>query len=169
MLDMRRVFAFVMVVLLSLPGSSLFAASAAGLSAQSAGAVAGTASNTSGRTMANTAVRVRNLANGQIASTTTTDAVGQFSFSALPAGEYTVEVVNAAGEIIGTSSMISLAAGASVAGVTVTSSVAAASLVAGGAGSFLASTAGIVTLAAAGAAVAAVTVKANQSTASPSR
>ena len=119
--------------------------------------------------MAKTSVRLRNLANGQIAGTTTTNALGQFSFAALPQGDYMIEVLNAAGEIVGTSATISLAAGAVVSGVTVAASAVAAAAAAGAGASFFGTTTGLVTIAAAGAAVAAVTVAANQTTASPSK
>jgi hypothetical protein len=80
-----------------------------------------------GTTEENVFVQLRNASN-QLVSRTTSDAAGSFSFSGLDAGSYVVEIVNAAGEVIGVSSPISIAAGSTVA-VTVT---AAAGSVAGG-------------------------------------
>src|ERR1043166_7270587 len=93
---------------------------AAAAQAPATAALAGTASNTGGQTLVNAAVQLRNLATGQIAGTTTSNAVGQFSFIGLNPGNYAVEVVNAAGQIVGTSASVSVAAGAAVTGVSVT-------------------------------------------------
>ena len=164
MFVMRRVLSFVMVMCLSVPFSTMIAAAAPPPLAQAAGSISGTASSANGQTMGNAAVRLRNLADGQIAGTTTTNAAGGFSFNALPAGNYSIEVLNAAGEIVGTSAT-SLGAGATVAGVTVTSTL---TTVAATTGSFFASTAGLIAIAGAGAGLAAVTVATNRSTASPS-
>jgi hypothetical protein len=133
-----------------------------------AASIAGTAQSAGGQTVANVVVQLRDLVTGQLAGTTTSSATGSFSFGGLAAGNYSVEVVNVAGEIVGASAAIPVAAGAAVTGVTVTASAAAA-LVAGGAaaagvaaaagGSAAAagiSTAVIVTTAAAGAGIAAV-------------
>ena len=79
-----------------------------------------------GQTAANVAVQLRNLATGQLAGTTTTSVTGSFGFAGLAAGNYSVEIVNAAGQIIGTSAAIPVTAGAVVTGVTVTGSAAAA-------------------------------------------
>src|SRR5437773_4216584 len=77
-------------------------AAAAG-QAQAAASLTGTASSTSGQTLVNAAVQLRNIASGQLAGTTTSNAVGQFSFIGLNPGTYAVEVVNAAGTVVGTS------------------------------------------------------------------
>jgi len=128
------------------------------------GQISGTAHNHAGQTLANTTVRVRSIANGQIVGTTTSNASGAFSFTGLPAGQYVVEVVNASGAVVGSSSTITLATGAMVAsGVSITT----AALVAGG--SFFGSTLGILTLAGIGGGIAGITVAATRGTASPSR
>ena len=155
---MRRVLVCALVAALLIPASSAFAAAA--------GQAAGTAS-ISGKGLANNTVRLRDVQTGQLTGSTTANASGQFSFTGLNAGNYLIEVVNAAGDVIGTSAPIAVAAGAAVTGVGI--SAAAAAAVLGGTGSFFASTLGIVTLAAAGAAVTGVTVAANRSTASASR
>jgi hypothetical protein len=149
--------------------SSVFAAPAA--RAQAEGSLSGTASSPAGKPLTNHTVQLRNTATGKLAGTTTSNGVGQFSFAGLNPGSFAVEVLNAAGEIVGTSASISVAAGAVVTGVAVSASAAAATAGAAAAavagGSFFASTAGIITVIAAGAAVAGVTVAAT--TASPSK
>ena len=163
--DMRRVLVVALALSLVLPASAAFAAGAA--QAPGTASIAGSAQS-AGRAVANATVRLRDVANGQLAGTTTANAAGQFSFVGLNAGNYVVEVVNAAGEVIGTSSAITLAAGAAATGVGVSAAGAvASSLLAGG--SFFGSTLGIVTIAAVGAAVTGVTVAAGRSQASPSK
>jgi hypothetical protein len=129
------------------------------------GSLAGTATSTAGKTIANTTVRLRDVTTGQLVSTSTSNSAGQFAFAGLDAGSYTVEVVNAAGQIIGTSSAITVGAGAAVTGVVVSAALTTA--VAAGAG--ISSTAVILGVAAAGATVAGVTVAATRSTASGSK
>ena len=125
--------------------------------------------------VAKATVRLRNLTTGDLSGNSVSSAAGEFSFSGLPAGSYVVEVVNAAGEIVGASAPIAVAAGAQVTGVVVAASAAAAAGVGGAAtagvasAGFFTSTAGIVALAAAGAAVAGVTVAASSKTASSSK
>ena len=161
---MRRVTAVVLSAALLLNAAPLFAAPQG-----QGGTLNGTAQNAQGQNLANYTVRVRNLATGQISGTTISGATGQFSFVGLNPGQYVVEIVNQAGTIIGTSSAVSVAAGATVS-ITVgaTAAAAAAAAAAGGTG-FLASTAGIITVAAVGAGVAGVVIAANKGTASPSR
>lgn len=165
---MRRVLPLVMVVSMAAVAPSAFAAPAA--RAQSEASLSGTASNPAGKPLANHTVQLRNTATGKLAGTTSSNSAGQFSFAGLNPGSYAVEVLNAAGEIVGTSASISVTAGAVVTGVAVSASAAAATagaLAAAGGGSFFASTAGIITVIAAGAAVAGVTVAA--ATSSPSK
>jgi hypothetical protein len=164
---MRRLLSLVLsaAVLAPMP---LVAAAGQGATGQ----VAGTASNSSGQTMANTVVRLRNIGTNQLAGSTTSNAAGQFSFASLNPGNYVIEVVNSAGQVIGTSSTISLTAGAmAVTGVAVTASAgaAAAAGAAAGAGSFFGTTAGLVTLGAVGAGAAVTGVVVHNSNASPSR
>ena len=153
---MRCFLAAAVIAAMMLQISPLFAAAQAGAS------ISGAARTSSGRLVANTTVRVRNLMTNQIAGMTTSNAAGQFSFAGLMPGTYAVEVMNAAGEIIGTSSAVTVAAGAAITGVTVTAAVASSTAAATGL-----STAAIVAIVAGGAAVA--TVIAVKSTASPSQ
>src|SRR5437867_288210 len=72
--------------------------------------IAGTARSTAGQTVANVTVQLRNLATGQLTGKTTSSATGSFGFTGLAAGNYSVEIVNAAGQLIGTTAAIPVAA-----------------------------------------------------------
>ena len=156
---MRRTLAVALVatIALQLQVSPLFAA---GRPDQGTASISGTTSSSGGRTVPNMRVQLRNLATGQLAGKTVSNEAGQFVFAGLNPGNYAVEVVNAAGRIIGTSGSIAVSAGATVAGITVASAVAAAGAGAAGAGGAAAglSTAAIVGIIAAGAGVATVVV-----------
>src|SRR3989442_3367394 len=116
---MRRLIVVALVAAMMAQAAPLFAMGQAG------GSISGTARSSAGRTVANSTVRVRNVMTNQLVGMTTSNAVGQFAFTGLTPGTYAVEVVNAAGEIIGTSAAINVAAGAAVTGVTVTTAAAA--------------------------------------------
>jgi hypothetical protein len=158
---MRRVLVFALVLFASL--HPVLASAAQGQSV--AGTISGSATDAGGKAIANVGVRLRNVVSGELfGSTTTTNAAGQFTFVGVTPGTYAVEVFNTTG-VAGTSVSITLGNGSAVTGVSVVASLA------GGAstgGSFFSSTVGIITVAAAGAAVAGVTVAA-QGTESPSR
>ena len=172
---MRGAIGFALVCALSVSISVGAAPRVGGAQAQNA-SLSGTATSSTGQTVANATVQLRNLATGQLAGTTTSNAGGGFAFTGLQAGNYVVEVVNAAGQIIGTSASVSVAAGATVTGVTVTASAAAAGA-AGAAGAAAAggstaggiSTAVIITSVAVAAGVAGAIAVATNGTASPSR
>ena len=141
---------------------------------QTLGSIAGVARDVGAKPLANSTVRLRNVSTGGLAATTTSNASGAFSFTGLSQGSYVIEVVNAAGQVIATSSAMTLTAGAmTISGIALTASAAAAgaagaAAAAGGIGSFFTSTAGIVLLAAAGAgATAGIIVATGQ--ASPTR
>jgi hypothetical protein len=157
---MHRVLALALVV--SMAGTpSVFAAGAAQAPVNSS--MSGSVRNSSGRSVANTTVRLRDLETGQLAAATTSDAAGQFSFPGLAAGSFTVEIVNAAGEIIGSSAPIAVTAGSAITGVVVTTTDSSKKK-----GAFFTSTAGLIAIAASGAAVAGVTA-ATRPTASGSK
>ena len=171
---MRRIVALAMVIAMS-SASTLLAAARAGRAGQTQTAsVTGTATSSTGQVIPNVTVQLRNLATGQLAGTTTSNAGGAFSFAGLPAGSFSVEVVSASGQIIGTSAAISVAAGATITGVTVTASAALLGAAAGVAAGAAAGTAGISTAVviatvAAAAGVAGAVAVASGGTASPSR
>ncbi len=121
-------------------------ASAAPAPRQGTGSVSGIAQNSSNAVMSGVKVQLRNVDNGALSSSTTSGANGAFSFAGLPAGNYVVEIVDAAGKIIGTSASIGVTAGAAITGITVAASAAGAAVAAaGGFASFFASTGGILT------------------------
>jgi hypothetical protein len=155
---MRRLIAVTLAAAMPLQVAPLFAMGQPGTAL-----VAGTARTSAGRTVPNTTVRLRDVTTNRSMGTAATNAAGQFSFTGLQPGTYMVEVVNSAGEIIGTSATISVAAGAAVTGVAVTAAVAAAA--AAGAGL---STAAIVLIAAGSAGVVGAVVIAKK-IASPSQ
>lgn len=126
---MRQLIAIALVSTLSLSTLSISAMAA---EAQTA-SIAGIAQSAAGQTVANATVRLRNLGTGPLAGTTTSSTFGEFGFTGLAAGNYSVEVVNAAGQTIATSTVISVAAGAIITGVTVTAPAVAAVPAAGGA------------------------------------
>jgi hypothetical protein len=87
--------------------------------------LSGTAADATGRALSNTGVQLRNVSTGQLAGSTTTNALGQFSFLNLPAGTYLAEVINAAGQITATSSAVVVSSGWAITDVSVITSAAA--------------------------------------------
>ncbi|HEY3043113.1 MAG TPA: carboxypeptidase regulatory-like domain-containing protein [Vicinamibacterales bacterium] len=164
--SMRQLMAIALAAMVSTLSPWAIPLSAAGRG-QATASLAGTAQSAPGQVLANVAVQLRDLATGQLVGTTTSSATGSFGFAGLAAGNYSVEIVSAAGQIVGASAAIPVAAGAAVSGVTVTASAAAA-LAAGGAAAGVAAAAGggatvfgissavIVATAAAGAGIAAI-------------
>ena len=164
---LRRLVLSAVIAALAVPALPLFAAPAPpGQGAT--GTISGLARGASGEAMSNTAVRLRNARTGQLAGSTTTGADGQFTFAALNPGTYVVEVVNAVGDVVGTSAAISLAAGAMTATAVTVTAAASQFLAGAGGGSFFATTLGAVTIAAIGAGIVGVIVVANRDDASPS-
>lgn len=170
---MRRIAALAAVFSMVLTSAPLFAAplgTRAAFRAQAqTGAINGTATGSQGQTLASYTVRVRNVDTGQLAGSTTSNTAGSFSFTGLSPANYVVEIVDQAGNIIGTSSSIALAAGAAVTVTVGATALAAAAVAAAGGTAFFASTAGIVTAVAAAGAVTGIVVAVNKNNASPSR
>lgn len=81
--------------------------------------LSGVAITPMGQPVSNSIVQARNLLTGLIGGSSTTASTGQFAILGLNPGSYVVEIVDVAGQIIGTSSFISATAGTAV-GVTVT-------------------------------------------------
>jgi len=102
--------------------------------APSSASLSGTASDNAGGALANIDVQLRSVSTGRLVGTTKANAVGQFSFVGLTPGTYVVEVVNTAGQIVGTSGSVVVSGGAAMTGVSVTAS--AATKVAGTPGFF---------------------------------
>ncbi|MDO8836139.1 MAG: carboxypeptidase regulatory-like domain-containing protein [Vicinamibacterales bacterium] len=135
---MKRMIAMLLVMVLCAPMAGF---------TQNLGSLAGTAQDANNAIMSGVKVQLRNADTGQLVNTTTSGANGGFSFAGLPPGNYVVEIVNAAGQIVGASASIAVAAGATITGITVAASAAgaAAAAAAGGFAAFFGSTAGILT------------------------
>jgi hypothetical protein len=173
---MRRIVTLALISSMFL-ATPLFAARAPQVGQNAS--VAGVAT-ADGKPAPNAKLQLRNVQSGQLVGTAQSTAAGTFTFTGLAAGTYAVEVLSAAGQIIGTSAAVSVAAGAAVTGVAVGASAAAFGAAAGGAaaagavaaGSGAAaagiSTAVVVTAVAAAAGVAGAVAIA-KSNASPSR
>ena len=109
-------------------------------------------------------------ANGELVATGTTNTSGSFSFAGLSPGTYTIEILDAAGNIVGTSAAVVVTAG-NAATVTVTAAAAGAIAAAegGGVGLFGLGTIGTVAVLGAAAAVTIIAIQATKDDASPSR
>ena len=129
---MRKAFVFVLALGVTAPGMPAgLAAAAMGVQGQTTGGMQGVAKDAVQQNLSGVRVQVR-MPNGQLAAAGTTNAQGSFSFAGLQPGSYTVEVLDAAGNIVGTSASVSVTAGAT-ATVSVTAAAAGA-LAAGAAG-----------------------------------
>lgn len=179
---MRNISVFVLVAATSLPGAPLLASQLTGATAQPQAVVGRTVLNTAqaqisgtvvtptGQPLANTLVRARNLLTGDIGGSASTATSGQFAITLNP-GSYMLEIMDAGGQIVGTSSFISAAAGAAVT-ATVTASTGMLSAVGSATGlvaTLGATAARTVAFAAAAAGVAGVVTPQDTVTASPSR
>ena len=108
---MRSVISSALIVAVAVLGAPLSALAA---STQQGATLKGIASGPDKNPLPNYTVQVRNVTNGQIAATTTSTSAGSFSLEGLSAGNYVIEIVDATGKVVGLSSSISVAAGATV-------------------------------------------------------
>jgi hypothetical protein len=158
---MRKAVAFMLVLTVALAGAPL------ALAQQETGGLQGVAQNAQKQTLPQVNVQVRG-ADGQLAATGTTNAQGAFSFTGLNPGVYTVEILNAAGQIVGTAS-VTVTAGA-VATVSITAAAAGAIGAGAGAGGlFGLGTIGTVAVIGGAAALTVAAIVATRDDASPSR
>src|SRR5262245_17916222 len=123
------------------------------------GTIVGTAASANGQTLPNATVYVRDMQNGTIAGSTTSNAIGRFSFAGLHPGRYVVEVARQSA-IVGSSSILDVATGATVTTTVNTAAEAgiaygSAGQTGGGGGGHGVRTAVIITTIAAGAGIAA--------------
>jgi hypothetical protein len=169
---LQRVSVWVLVAAIIGAAVPAFAAMAKAKQGEGSGRISGVALDSATKPLANVTARLRNVDSGQLVGETKTNARGEYTFTGLNPGRFVVEIVSDKGDIIGTTSAISLTVGAMVAtGVTVTATAAAAGATAAAAaaagGGFFSSTAGLIVIAAAGAGIAGgVAIAANSS---PSR
>jgi carboxypeptidase family protein len=167
---MRKLFVFAVSFAMALVGTPLgVSAGVSGRQQPQTGGVQGVAKNAQQQNLSGVKVQVRGL-DGQLAATGNTDSTGAFSVAGLAPGTYTIEIVDAAGNIVGTSAAVVVTAG-SVATVTVTASAAGAITAAGRGGLSLFGLGTIGTVAIIGVAAAGTiaAIVATQNNASPSR
>jgi hypothetical protein len=134
---MKKLFASVLCVALSISVAPVNLIAAGRLLAQTTGAISGVAS-VDGKPLGNVTVRLRNVDTGQLVGNTTANAQGQFSFSGLGPGNFVVETVSANGTILGTSTAITLTTTAMVVTNVTVGTSAAALAAAGGLGAAVA-------------------------------
>jgi hypothetical protein len=132
--------------------------------------ITGLALTPTGQTLSNMMVQARNLLNGRISGSAPVAATGRFSIGGLEPASYVVEVVDATGQVVGTSSFISAAAGSTVS-VTITATSGTLSAVGAvtGLAARLTTAAESVKYAAAAAGVAGMVAPVDVRTTSPSR
>jgi hypothetical protein len=143
---MRKSFAVVLVAIVAGTGPAAFA--------QGQGALNGVAQSADRAPLPNFRVHVRNANTGDLAGSTTSNQAGQFSFGGLPPGSYVVEIVDAAGKVVGLSPALTVAAGSTVT-VTVGATAAGALAAASGGGLSLLGLGPLASVAVVGAATAA--------------
>jgi hypothetical protein len=141
---------------------ALGVAVAAAAAPQPSGKIAGTVRDEQGQPLPNAKLQLRNVDTGQIASRTRAGADAAYEFSAVPPGNYIVEIVDDSDRVIGISAAAALTAGGAVTGLIAALTASAAG------GAFFASTAGILLLIGIGAGVTAGVIVATDD-ASPSR
>ena len=144
---MRKSFAMVLVVALSASGAT-------SVLAQVQGALNGVAQGADKAPLPNFRIHVRNANTGGLSGSTTSNQAGQFAFSNLQPGSYVVEIVDAAGKVVGLSPAMTLTAGSTVT-VTVDATAAGALAAASGGGLTLLGLGPLASVAVAGAASAA--------------
>jgi hypothetical protein len=118
---MRKTMTVVLAVATLAAPSLTYAASPAKAPAHKQGqlgTITGDAKNASNQALSNYKIRVR-AKNGTTAAETTSNTAGHFTVSGLPADDYTVEILDAAGNVVGVSPVMTLAAGATMS-ITVT-------------------------------------------------
>jgi hypothetical protein len=79
--------------------------------AQSTGTITGVAKATAGQPLGGHSVRVRSVRTGDVVATARTSADSSFVVPSLTPGSYVVEIVNAAGRIVGTSAIATVVEG----------------------------------------------------------
>jgi hypothetical protein len=164
---MKHVVVGALVVALSGPSVRLVAADR-GNEMTAPASISGTAATSDRHPLAQHAVRLRDLDRGVISVTSETGAGGQYTFTSVLPGRYLVEVVDGTGAVLGTSSALSIEAGAVLTGIHVSAVSGSATARNTADRNFFKSTSGLVLLAAAGAGVVATTAAVRKD-ASPTR
>jgi Carboxypeptidase regulatory-like domain len=81
---------------------------------QGTGSLNGVAQGADKAPLRNYTVRLRDVTDGGIAGTTTSSGAGEFTFTGLWPGNYVVEVVDAAGQVVGLSPTLGITAGSAM-------------------------------------------------------
>ena len=122
------------ILSLALAAMMAIATSPVGVAAlQQTGGVQGIARNSLQQPLGNVTVQMRNVQTGQVVGSSTANAAGEFSFAGINPGNFVLEIVNAAGQIVGTATVTVTAGVVSTVAVTATA-LGAAALAAGAAG-----------------------------------
>lgn len=163
---MRKVLAIVLAVSLAALTSPVGVQAAA---RQQTGGVQGTALDAAKKPLAKHTIQLRN-AQGQLVGSATSDAAGQFSFTGIQPGTFTIEIVDAAGNILGTAAAAVTAGAVTTVAVTATA-LGVAAVAAGAAGGLAGLLTGTSLLVITAATVTGITVAvvATRPEASPSR
>jgi hypothetical protein len=104
-----------------------------------------------GSVLPNATARIRAVDTGQVVDSVQSDAGGKFLFGNVGPGTYVIEILDAQGNIIGTSPTIEIGRECRpVSGLIITASAIGPAVAGAGAGAFFTSTTGIVVLAAVG-------------------
>ena len=104
---MRKSFTMLLIIGVALSGS-------APILAQGQGTLTGVAQSAEKAPLPNFRILVRNANSGELAGSTISNQAGQFSFASLKAGTYVVEILDAAGKVVGLSPSLTVAAGSTV-------------------------------------------------------
>jgi Carboxypeptidase regulatory-like domain len=120
---MRKLVSAGLIVMMAAAGVP----SAVAAAAQETATITGIARGTNLQPLKSVRVQMRNATTGEVAGSTLTAETGEFSVPGLPGGSYFVEVLDAANKILGISTPVSVAPGATAtASVMALSSAAAA-------------------------------------------
>jgi hypothetical protein len=130
---------------------------------QVSGKIGGTVRDAQGQPLPSAKLQLRNVDTGQVVARTRAAGNAAYEFTAVPPGNYIVEVVDDSDRVIGLSAAASLTTGGAVTGL-----IAALTATTAAGGAFFASTAGILLLVGLGAGVTAGVIAATND-ASPSR
>ena len=169
---MRKVFVFALVLAVGFvgaPASAMAGSVVLGAQPETAGKLVGVLKDAAGRPLQNVTVNVLNQT-GQVVGTIATDANGLFSVANLPAGSYSIQAVNAAGQVLAGASSISVAAGTTTT-IAATATASGTLAVAAGSAGFISALGGPIAAAALASAgvVGAVAIQQALKDASPSR
>lgn len=164
---MRSVVAMVLAVALA---TVTWSAPLQAVAKQEPGGVNGVARDAAKNPLGDHTIQLRNAQTGQLAGSSTSNAAGEFSFTGINPGSFVIEIVDAAGNILGTATATVTAGVVTTVAVTATA-LGVAAVAAGAAGGLVGVLTGTSLLVITALAVAGITsaVVAAREEASPSR